>query len=106
MLDWSELLMWRQHISKVAGSSPVIPRVKYMEKEPIDATADSPLVGVNPPTLVEWVQALESHREDVLRLAPHQIQILEFLEDFVASDPPRRLIICDPPSRLPLRRQD
>lgn len=55
------------------------------------------------PTLFEWVQALEAQGDDALRLAPHHVQILEFLEDFVASDPPRRLIIGALPSRFPLR---
>lgn len=65
--------------------------------------SDNPSASANRPTLVEWIQALADLEGDSFRLAPHHVQLLEFLEGFVASDPPRRLIICAPPSRLPLR---
>ena len=62
--------------------------------------------GEKPPSLVEWVRSLEALGIDAFHLAPHHVQLLEFLEEFVSCDPPRRLIINMPPSRRPLRPQD
>lgn len=74
-------------------------------KHTADVSAASLPAGSRP-TFAEWLRALEAQGLDVPRLAPHHLELLRVLESLASSAPPRRLIICAPPSRLPLRRQD
>ncbi|HEV2862874.1 MAG TPA: hypothetical protein VGX48_17795 [Pyrinomonadaceae bacterium] len=57
------------------------------------------------PTFAEWLKQLEAAGIDIPRLAPHQLTLAHFLEEFAGSEPPRRLIIERPPSRLPIKER-